>query len=158
MEKKLYRSHSDRMIAGVCGGLGEYTDVDPVWIRLGLVMLLFGGAGMGFWVYIILWVIVPAKDRPATTTGETVQANVQEMAERARELGEGIQQGLQSDRAPSTNGTSSGAIIVAVGFILAGALLLLNQFGLFSWLGWGTLWSLALISLGFALLFSRIKE
>ena len=153
MEKKLYRSHSDRMIAGVCGGLGEYLDVDPVWIRLGLVMMLFGGAGMGFWIYIILWVIMPAQDRPEATPGETVQANVQEMAERTRELGQGLQQGLQSERAPS-----SGAIVVAVGFILAGTLLLLNQFGLFSWLGWGTLWSLALISLGFALLFSRIKE
>ena len=62
MEKKLYRSRSDRMIAGVCGGLGEYMNVDPVWFRLFFVILLFA-TGFGFWAYLILWIIIPLEKR-----------------------------------------------------------------------------------------------
>jgi phage shock protein C len=162
MEKKLYRSRSDSMIAGVCGGLGKYLNVDPVWIRLGFVLMLFGGASVGFWAYIILWIVVPQEGRAETTPGETVQANVQEMAERARELGQGVQRGLRNGRDTSEgngNGNdSSGVAVVAMGFILVGIVLLLDNMNLFSWLNWGTLWPLALIFLGGALFFSRVKE
>ncbi|NLE11089.1 MAG: PspC domain-containing protein, partial [Actinobacteria bacterium] len=58
MRKRLYRSRSDKMIGGVCGGLGEYFDVDPTIIRvLWVAVTLFGGAGVI--AYLILWVIVP---------------------------------------------------------------------------------------------------
>lgn len=160
MEKKLYRSRSDRMIAGVCGGLGEYLNVDPVWIRLGFVLLLVGAAGAGFWAYLILWIIIPEEGRQVTAPGETVQANVQEIANRAREFGQGIQRGLQSDRThtPSGTGTTSGPIIVGVAFILLGVMLLLNQLNLFWWLRWGTLWPLLLIFIGGVMLLSRLRE
>ena len=54
---KLYRSRTDRMLGGVAGGLGRYLNVDPVLIRLAFVALLF--AGIGFFIYIIAWIIVP---------------------------------------------------------------------------------------------------
>ena len=55
---RLYRSRSDAVIAGVCGGLGHYFNIDPVVVRLGWVLFtLFGGAGvLG---YLLAWVIVP---------------------------------------------------------------------------------------------------
>lgn len=59
MSKRLYRSRQDRMIAGVCGGLAEYFDIDPVIIRIIAVVLLLPGGLPGFLPYIILWVIVP---------------------------------------------------------------------------------------------------
>jgi phage shock protein C len=157
MEKKLYRSRSDRMIAGVCGGLGEYLAVDPVWLRLGFVMLLFA-TGFGFWAYIILWIIIPEEGREPATPGDTVQANVQEIADRAREFGQGIQRGLQGERAPSEAGPTSGPILVGVAFILLGTLLLLNQLNLFWWLRWRTLWPLLFIFIGGAMLFSRLRR
>ena len=56
--KKLYRSNTDKMIAGVCGGLGKYVDIDPTIIRIiFLLLLLMGSAGL--WVYLIMMVIVP---------------------------------------------------------------------------------------------------
>lgn len=55
--KKLYRSKKNRIIAGVCGGIGEYLDVDPTLIRL-LWVLLFR-QGIGIAGYIIAWVIIP---------------------------------------------------------------------------------------------------
>ncbi len=58
MKKKLYRSKKDKMIAGVCGGIAEYFDVDPTLIRLLTVLfVLLGGAGVA--VYIIAWIIIP---------------------------------------------------------------------------------------------------
>lgn len=55
--KKLYRSKRNRIIAGVCGGIGEYLDVDPTLVRLLWVLLSF--QGIGIIVYVIAWVIVP---------------------------------------------------------------------------------------------------
>ena len=58
--KQLKRSYSDRMIAGVCGGLAEYFDYDPTLVRVGYVLLSVLSAGFpGLLVYIILWMIVP---------------------------------------------------------------------------------------------------
>ncbi|AGA69408.1 putative stress-responsive transcriptional regulator [Desulfitobacterium dichloroeliminans LMG P-21439] len=58
MNKRLYRSGREKMLAGVCGGLGEYFDVDPTLIRLAAVIAIFG-AGMGFFAYIIAWIVIP---------------------------------------------------------------------------------------------------
>jgi phage shock protein PspC (stress-responsive transcriptional regulator) len=55
---RLRRSRSDRVIAGVCGGLGRYFKVDPVWFRIAFVVLLFGG-GSGFLIYLIAWLVIP---------------------------------------------------------------------------------------------------
>lgn len=64
-EKKLHRSRKDRMIAGVCGGIAEYFDVDPVIIRLIAVVLLLPGGLPGLLPYLILWIVVPeAPEKP----------------------------------------------------------------------------------------------
>lgn len=56
--KKLYRSRHQRMIAGVCGGIAEYFDTDPTWVRLIFILLFFAG-GCALLIYLILWIIVP---------------------------------------------------------------------------------------------------
>lgn len=58
VEKKLYRSEKERMIAGVCGGLAEYFDVDPVVIRLLWVAFTFF-VGSGILLYILACIIIP---------------------------------------------------------------------------------------------------
>ena len=58
--QKLHRLAEDRKIAGICAGLGEYFDLDPIFFRLlFLVSLLFGG--IGALVYLLLWIMVPEK-------------------------------------------------------------------------------------------------
>jgi phage shock protein PspC (stress-responsive transcriptional regulator) len=58
--KRLYRSRTDKKIAGVCGGLGEYFGIDPTVVRLVAVIALIGsGIVPGFIAYVIAWVIVP---------------------------------------------------------------------------------------------------
>lgn len=58
MEKKLRRSRSDRIIAGVCGGLGKYLGIDPVLIRLLWAVAIFI-YGTGLFAYILAWIIIP---------------------------------------------------------------------------------------------------
>ena len=58
MTKKLYRSREDRWVAGVCGGLARYLDVDPIVIRL-IALILVLCAGGGLLVYIIAWIVIP---------------------------------------------------------------------------------------------------
>jgi phage shock protein C len=54
------------MIAGVCGGLAEYFNIDPVIIRIIFVVLLLPGGLPGFLPYVILWIIVPEAPKPST--------------------------------------------------------------------------------------------
>lgn len=58
--KKLTRSTSDRMIAGVAGGLAEYFSIDPTLMRVIFVLgTLLTGGGLGILIYIALWIIMP---------------------------------------------------------------------------------------------------
>jgi phage shock protein C len=58
MQKKLYRSRKDKLLGGVCGGLGTYFEFDPVLIRVVFVAATFI-TGVGLIAYILLWIIVP---------------------------------------------------------------------------------------------------
>ena len=58
--KRLYRSASDRMLVGVCGGIGEYLNVDSTIIRLLWAILVFGG-GIGILAYLVAAVIIPGQ-------------------------------------------------------------------------------------------------
>lgn len=55
---RLYRSRKNRIIAGVCGGLGDRFHIDPIWVRL-IFILFFLAGGSSLLIYLILWLIVP---------------------------------------------------------------------------------------------------
>lgn len=80
--KKLYRSKDDCWVAGVCGGIGRYFNLDPTLIRaLFVIFTLFGGSGI--LLYLILWLIIP--EEPG------------EMAEKAGEAEEEVAAGGESE-------------------------------------------------------------
>jgi phage shock protein C len=75
--KRLFRSRKERMIAGVCGGIGEYFGIDPTIVRLLFVLgMLMGGPGL--LAYLILMIVVPEEPldmeskSPDTTEGDIV--------------------------------------------------------------------------------------
>jgi phage shock protein PspC (stress-responsive transcriptional regulator) len=59
--KKLYRLNGDRKVAGVCSGLAEYFDIDPIITRLVFLFSLFFG-GLGAIAYLVMWIMVPLKE------------------------------------------------------------------------------------------------
>ena len=70
MEKRLYRSRTDKKICGVCGGLAKYFNIDPTLVRLALVLcVLF--AGFGILAYIIAALVIP--EEPVDVIEEAAQ-------------------------------------------------------------------------------------
>jgi phage shock protein C len=122
--RRLTRSRTDRVVAGVCGGLGEYLGVDPVLVRIGAVILVFAG-GAGILLYGIGWLVIPeAASAEAVLAGTT--------------------------SAPPGERTS-GAVALGALFVVVGVFFLLDQAfpDVFSW-RW--MWPVALIVLGLIVL------
>jgi phage shock protein C len=68
--KRLYRSRKEKMLGGICGGLGEHIDVDPSIIRLVCVVLILFTWGLFLLVYLAAWIIVP--EAPEEFTQRTI--------------------------------------------------------------------------------------
>lgn len=57
--RKLYRSKVDRKIAGICGGLGEYVNIDPTVMRILFIAGFFLTGMLMFWIYLVMWIVIP---------------------------------------------------------------------------------------------------
>jgi phage shock protein PspC (stress-responsive transcriptional regulator)/uncharacterized membrane protein len=75
IKNRMYRSRQDKLIAGVCGGIAEHFKIDPVWVRLIAVVLVFI-QGLGILLYAVLWLIMPKNPNQSNKrnkmTSETV--------------------------------------------------------------------------------------
>jgi phage shock protein C len=69
--RKLYRSRTNRMVAGVCGGIAEYSNMDPTIVRVLLVVLAFVTGGFALLAYPILWMVVPETPQQPTAWNPT---------------------------------------------------------------------------------------
>src|SRR5690606_32778555 len=65
IKRRLFRNPDEKAIGGVCSGLAAYFDIDTVWVRLAMFLLIFFG-GLSIWVYIVMWLII----HEAKTTAE----------------------------------------------------------------------------------------
>ncbi len=61
MADKYYRSTDDRVLAGVCGGLAEYLDLDPTLVRVLAVVIVLLTGGVGLLAYVLLWLLAPER-------------------------------------------------------------------------------------------------
>lgn len=130
MEKKLQRDTKHKVIGGVCSGLANYFDMDATLLRLLLAfMILF--AGTGFWLYIILWIVMPAaSSQPSADTIDAVVADGQQ--------------------APKVN---KGSLAVGLILIGLGVIGLLHRF--VPSFNWQMVWPVLLIALGLVLLIPK---
>jgi len=127
MEKKLYRSQNNRILAGVAGGLGEYFDVDPTIIRLFFVLLLIFG-GSGFIVYVILWILMPNNPEGDLAIDKDRIKNVaQEMKNKAQNMGQEFKEAIKKDEKQHERGKRSGGLFGWI-LIIIGAVFLINAF------------------------------
>ncbi len=76
MHKKLYRSQDKKIFAGICGGIGEYADVDPALLRLvWLLIVIFTGIFPGVLAYILAIFVIPLKPAPVHTVHTDTNTN-----------------------------------------------------------------------------------
>lgn len=152
MTNRLYRSCTDRMIAGVCGGLGEYLRIDATLVRLFFILLAFG-SGVGVLAYLLLWVIVPPEDVAEAGSAETARAGADEIAERVRSMGDDVRRALREPN-PQTGLLIGGTLIVLGVIFLLGNL----QLPWLRWLRFDVLWPLLLIAGGAVLIWRRMPR
>lgn len=147
--KKLYRSKEDKVIFGVCGGLGEYFSIDPVIVRIIFVVLAVWG-GSGILAYIILAIVIPEvpfkKGEKASSkdkkTERAIEENVDKLAKDVEEA---------TRRHPERGEMVFGLILLFLGISL-----LANNF--FPFFNIFKLWPVVLIILALAILFGGEKE
>jgi phage shock protein PspC (stress-responsive transcriptional regulator) len=151
MSTRITKSKTDRVIDGVCGGLAEYYKIDPVIVRLIFVVLLFIN-GIGFFIYIILAIIMPKPDKLDQAPNETIRENVHEMGERVKEAGEGLGMAI-SKNTEETHSHRAGWFGIIL--ILLGIILLLDKLNLIKWFDKDLLWPVIIIFIGVWLLIKR---
>jgi len=142
---KLYRSLSDRMIGGVCGGLGTFLNIDPIFVRLLFILLLFG-SDFGFLLYLVLWIIIPEE-------GKAYGFKDDSAGDKVRSMVDDIQQAVSQPHPQA-------GLIMGVGLIVIGGFLFLDRLNL-SWMNWidlDILWPILLIIGGVVLLFRKKAE
>ena len=148
MERRLYKSRKEKMIAGVAGGIAEYFDVDPVLVRIGSVVLGFLN-GVGVLAYIILWIVMPAGTLVAAPV---VGADLSDAFDGSAPVPEGVPVSKAEAAKRSNNAAFiSGSLMIGLGVLF----LLDNLFPVFDF---GELWPLLLIILGGGLLWNSIKR
>jgi len=143
MQKKLTRSTTDRKVAGVCGGLGEYLDVDPLIFRIIFLFLLLCG-GSGLLLYLIMWILMPEKKK-----NESINEKEEIFCEVIEEPVNHSIHNKKSMKKHHNTGIFWGLLFVAIGVLWLG-----KSFGLFhfSWHSVFKLWPLFIVWLGVLML------
>ncbi len=155
MEKRLYRSSKDRMLGGVCGGLGEYFDIDPVIVRIVFVVLALAN-GIGILAYLVLWIVMPQESEAGAPPRATIRSNIDSIGYDIRSA---FQPGTTSASGggPATPGhrRPTAAFLLGAVLVALGVILLLDNLNLLWWLRLSQLWPLVLVAAGVALLLGR---
>lgn len=123
------------MIAGVCGGLGEYFEIDPVLVRIIFVVLTLAGAA-GVWIYLLLWIVIPNKGDASESMEEQVKKNAQEIGDRVTKVTKTVQQ----DR--------NARMVLGSFVVFVGVFLILANLGILSWFRFDLIWPIILVVCG----------
>jgi len=152
MAKTLVRKTDDAMLGGVCSGLGDYFSVDANLIRLIFVVLAVA-PGIGIPAYIVLWLLLPEATSEPQSVEERVKRGAAEIADRAKGLGEEIEQRTKNVGSSASFAVGLALIAVGLGFLLRNL-----GFTWVRWLGRAWVWPSVLIVIGLTLLWRWIRE
>lgn len=172
MTERLYRSSRDRMIAGVCGGLAEYFNIDAILVRLIVVLTMFAG-GAGILAYIVAVIIIPVnpfqqQERKEWTESRAerfeqkiqdvsvrVQNAASEVAENVEETAQNFRQEMKKDM-DYKNHSGHREVVGGIILIGLGVLFLLDRY-LPGWFSFSRMWPVLLIILGAAIIWRGDK-
>lgn len=145
--RRLAKSTQDKMVCGVCGGLGEYLSIDPVILRLLFVILTISG-GSGILIYIVLCIVLPEQGSASKSTQEVVKENTQNLEATLEDAAANVEKLAMKKNTQTWLG---------LGVIALGTLLLANNFGYVVFADIArvfvrTLWPIVIIALGIIIL------
>ncbi len=137
--KKLERNSMNKVLGGVCSGLADYFNLDVALVRvLFVIALLF--ASFGFWLYVILWMVLPEK-----------QLNIEFGQQKAEEEQQTADEGQQTEGNKKLTSVVSGVIVIFIGLVF-----LINNFIPISWI-W-KLWPMILVLIGVVMIYKAVKK
>jgi len=144
MQNRLFRSSTDKMLGGVCAGLGKYLRVDITIVRLFFVVLTLVG-GFGPLLYIILWIFMPLEGH--VFNGKTPQFDGEDLKDRASLVRDDVVSAFSS---PNQNT----ARFIGIALVLMGGFLVLKELNVpwLTWLNSGVIWAALILLAGVALL------
>lgn len=142
----IYRSKKNRVVAGVCGGLAEYLNIDAIIIRIiFFLIILYGGSGI--LLYLALWLLLPEENSTLTSSKEVIDSNKKEIEIEAKKF---------AKQAETAVNKKSNIIYIGIFVVLIGCYMLLANLGIWSFLNFDwifkTFWPLVVIVLGLILL------
>lgn len=143
------------MIAGVCGGIAEYFDIDSTLVRLLTVLVvLIGGAGVV--AYFIAWIVIPKNPEQVSDEVFEERENIKEKIKKgAKDVIEEVKEHFESEE-PSHKSEKNRRILGGIIVIAVGLIFLLNS--IFPWVGWGRLWPVILIAVGITIMIQAFKK
>lgn len=153
MSTRLERSTTNRVIAGVCGGIAEYLQVDPTLVRVFFVIAGFLTAGLGILGYLVLLVLVPLPGRPMPFVQGSGTSASGEAADPSSTTIAPIATTPPDPEAAERRRATFGYFLVALGIVF-----LLANVGAFRIVRWDLVWPLVLVGGGILLLAQRVKR
>ncbi|HOZ37035.1 MAG TPA: PspC domain-containing protein [bacterium] len=156
--KKLYRSTTNKIIFGVCGGLAEYFDLDPIIVRALFVLFALMGGG-AIILYLLLALIIPS-DNPAVSSSQEVKDFARDLGTKVHEVaGE-----FKSPKPDQSSATGSGRRFFGLIVLLIGLYFLLREIlpwplfhFYFSWFRWGLFWPSLIILTGVYIMVKKTR-
>ena len=152
--QRLYRGR-DRIIGGVCAGLAEGLHVDPLWLRVAFLILIFI-QGIGVFLYIVLWLVMPERvEGGGQRSGfDAMTADIRRIWGELQHRTPGKSQAGTSAPARSSffqnQSLVFGLILVVIGLVLLG-----GNVGI---INWSVVWPAALITLGIVILVRNLEK
>jgi phage shock protein C len=156
MQSRLERSTTNKVVAGVCGGIGEYLQVDPTLVRVFFVVGTIVTGGLGLLGYIVLIVLMPQPGQPAPfvkSSGVTTSTVDAAAGGASSDEVAPIAPAPADPEAADRNRAAFGAVLIALG-----AIFLFSNAGVFRIVRWDLAWPLVLIAIGALLLAQRMRR
>ncbi len=152
MSTRLERSTTNKVIAGVCGGIAEYLQVDPTLVRVFFVVAAVMTAGVGFLAYLALLILMPLPGQPTpfVKSGEGATPPAADAGDAAAP----VRPGVPSDpEAAERRRAVFGYVLIALGIVF-----LAGNAGMFRIVRWDLVWPLLLVGVGALLLAQRVRR
>jgi phage shock protein C len=154
MPTRLERSITNKVVAGVCGGIGEYLQVDPTLVRVFFVLGTILTGGLGLLGYIVLIVMMPLPGQPAPFVKSDVTTSTLEGEAGTDPTATApIVRAPEDPEAAERRRSAFGLVLIALG-----AIFLLGNAGIFRIVRWDLAWPLVFIAIGALLLVQRARR
>ncbi len=142
--RRLYKSSEDKVLSGVAGGMAEYFEIDPVFVRLGWVASVLVTGGISILVYIVMVIVVPRGGRATPSNADVV------VDESSRDTVESeVTMRERSERR---------RYLLGICLIVAGIALLINNMGFLGSVDWGVVAAVSVIGAGAAIIYASVRQ